>query len=291
MKYLFLNHFAFENIDNSTYQQDIIEIFTNVSTLSKKINMFNSQLIFDNKLASFINYIKLIEDRAIRIFLMTKIRNPKPFCSDSFDEYFEDKNIVLGNCIVEGATIDILENFLACAMFLDSPIITPKSICKNRYFLDKTIYIKCDNGSKELKNYFLENTKEILDDLEIYIESLEVKPLEYCLRKFKDGNLNFTLLDDSYGFNILNSSQEKDFLSTFKKFSQMNWIDIIKSSANKKGLNYKSYDGDWFKNTIYSDINIFKFRTSQKYRCFGYRKDNEFFILRFEIDHRISDNG
>jgi len=291
MKYLFLNHYAFENINSSVSKQDIIEIFTNLATLSKDINEFDSQLIFDNKLASFIDYIKLIEDRAIRIFLMAKIRNPKPFCSDSFDEYSEDENIVLGNCIVDGTDIDILENFLACAMFLDSPIVTPKSICINECFLDDIIYIKCDDTSRELKNYFLEDRINILKDIEIYIDSLDIEPLEYCLRRFKNSNLNFSYLENNYGFTVLNPTQKKEFLSTFHKFSQMSWNDIIKSSANKKGLNYKPYDGNWFKNTQYSNTNIFKFRTSQKYRCFGYREKDKFFVLRFEVDHKTSDNG
>lgn len=291
MKYLFLNQFAFENINSSINQHSIIKIFSDLAELSKQIDEFNSQIIFDNKLASFMEYIKLIEDKPIRIFLMAKIRNPKPFCSDSFDEYFEDENIVLGNCVVDGTTIDILENFLACSLFLNSPILTPKVICKNKCFLDETIYIKCDNESRELKNYSLEDSEEIINDIEIYIESLDVEPLEYCFRKFKDSNLNFSLLEDDYGFDILNSDQEKEFLSTFNKFSKMSWSDIIKSGANKKGLNYKAYDGDWFQNTKYKDIKIFKFRTSKKYRCFGYREKDEFFVLRFEVDHKMSDNG
>lgn len=291
MKYLFLNYFTFENIDNSINQREIIQIFSNLAYLAKDIQELNSELIFDSKLSLLVKYITLIEDRAIRIFLMAKIRNPKPFCSDSFDEYFEDENIVLGNCVVDGTDIDILENFLACAIFLNSPIITPKSICKNSHFLNETIDIKCDNELIELKNYGLENTKEILDDIEVYIDSLNIEPLEYCLRKFKDSNLNFSLLEDTHGFNILSIYQQKKFLSTFHIFSQMSWDDILKSSANKKGLNYKSYDGDCFKNTEYSKKNIFKFRTSQKYRCFGYRDKDVFFVLRFEIDHKISDNG
>ena len=291
MKYLFLNHFVFHNINISRHQNNTIKIFTDLAYLAKAIQELNSELIFDNKLSLFLDYIKSIEDRAIRIFLMAKIRNPKPFCSDTFDEYFEDENIVLGNCVVDGTDINILENFLACAMFLKSPIVTPKSICKNSYFLNETINIKCDRESVELKNYSLEDTKSILEDIEIYLDSLDIEPLEYCLRKFENTNLNFTRLETDYGFIVLNATQQKEFLSTFHKFSQMSWSDIIKSGANKKGLNYKLYDGDWFKNTEYSNTNIFKFRTSQKYRCFGYREKDEFFVLRFEIDHKMSDNG
>lgn len=36
---------------------------------------------------------------------------------------------------------------------------------------------------------------------------------------------------------------------------------------------------------------IMKFRFSSVLRCFGYRKDNRFRILRIERDHKISDHG
>jgi len=183
MKYLFLNHFAFENIDSSINQKDIIELFTSLAQLTKVITELKCNLIFDNKLASSMNYIKLIDDRATKIFLLTKIQHSRPFCSDSFDEYFEDENIVLGNCVIDGTDIDILENFLACAVYLHSPIVTPRSICKNSCFLNETINIKCNNESIELKNYFLEKNEtsgdknfnqKIIEDIKIYIDNLDL---------------------------------------------------------------------------------------------------------------------
>ena len=100
-----------------------------------------------------------------------------------FDEYFEDENIVLGNCVVDGTDIDILENFLACAIFLNSPIVTPRSICRNSCFLNDTIHIRCDNKLVELKNYFLEKNEvsddknfnqKIIEDIKIYIDNLDL---------------------------------------------------------------------------------------------------------------------
>ncbi|RLA70977.1 MAG: hypothetical protein DRG24_06135 [Epsilonproteobacteria bacterium] len=71
----------------------------------------------------------------------------------------------------------------------------------------------------------------------------------------------------------------------------MSWDDI----KNSDGLEYKQYKpnkkDDWFRKTIYSSKDIYKFRITQKYRCFGYRDMDKFFILRFEIDHKKSDKG
>lgn len=298
MKYLFLNQFSFENIDNSQTNETVVQVFLSLAYLLRDIRKFGSELIFDNKLSQFrfhdntIHFfLKLIQDKDARGVLITKIQKPTPFCSDSFNEYFEDESIVLGNCVVKDTDINVLENFLACAIFLSCPIVTPKNICENSCFQEKTIKISCEQESRELKNYFLEDNLEIISDIEKYFDSLDLDPLEYCLKKFQNTKLNFSLLESEYGFDILDSIQQKEFLSTFYKFSQMNWNDIIKSSANKKGLNYKQYDGDWFRNSVYSGKNIFKFRTTQKSRCFGYRENDEFFILRFETDHKISDNG
>ena len=240
MKYLFLNHFAFENIDNSINQQDIIEVLTNLAILAKDINKFNSQLIFDNKLVLLIDDIKLMEDRTSRIFLMTQIRNPKPFCSDSFDEYFEDEDIVLGNCVVAGTTIDILENFLACAMFLDSPIVTPKSICRDNSFLHETIDIQCDKKSKELKNYFLENSKEILDDIETYINWLkEEKKLEITQDNFWNRREEF------FPKKIIFCKEVEKQIKDLDKTIFQQSINILRDvETNKKSITNYNHSGE-----------------------------------------------
>lgn len=149
---------------------------------------------------------------------------------------------------------------------------------------------------KILKIPVLKNQDEILvDNLYDELHFLELRygrnelTFEYYVRqKFKGTKLNFSLLDDKVGFVSLNTMAEKNvFLSSFKKFVKMSWNDILKDD----GFEYKSYkDQDLFKRK-YSDKNICKFRTSQKYRCFGYRENDTFFVTRFEFDHKLSDKG
>ncbi len=179
MKYLFLNQFAFENIDTSMQDEKIKNLFIELAYLLRDVRKFDSELIFDNKLSQFnfngntIHYfMKLIEDKEARAILFTKIQKAIPFCSDSFNDYFEDENIVLGDCVVKDTDIDILENFLACALFLDSPIVTPKTICQNSCFLNDSITICCrtNSYSKRLKNYFLEDREIIINEIEISLK-------------------------------------------------------------------------------------------------------------------------
>ena len=72
-------------------------------------------------------------------------------------------------------------------------------------------------------------------------------------------------------------------------------IGIIIFSLGQ-GLEYKKYtpkndEKNWFRGLKYSGQTIMKFRFSSKMRCFGYRKENKFMVLRLERDHSISENG
>lgn len=62
------------------------------------------------------------------------------------------------------------------------------------------------------------------------------------------------------------------------------------------GLEYKKYtpgseNENWFSGRKYKGKTIMKFRFSSVLRCFGYRKEDRFRILRIERDHKISDHG
>ena len=62
------------------------------------------------------------------------------------------------------------------------------------------------------------------------------------------------------------------------------------------GLEYKKYtpasdEEDWFRNSVYGNQTIMKFRFSRRMRCFGYRKGNRFRLLRIERDHKKSNKG
>ena len=59
---------------------------------------------------------------------------------------------------------------------------------------------------------------------------------------------------------------------------------------------YKSYEpasksDNWFRGAKYDGLDIYKFRCKNPKRCFGYRKNDVFHVLRMERDHKISDNG
>lgn len=119
-----------------------------------------------------------------------------------------------------------------------------------------------------------------------------IEPLEYCKEKYQGTNLSFSNIDPRYSFNTLDDNQCEAFISAFNRFSQMPWPDILADA----GLQYKKYTpsndkSSWFRGSEYQGKNICKFRVSRLMRCFGYREGDIFHVLRFEIDHRISDHG
>lgn len=140
-------------------------------------------------------------------------------------------------------------------------------------------------------NYLLDNLTELKITAKILWTKNCINDIDFCHYFFYDTKLCFSELDSSYGFDTLDSTQKNEFINSFEMFTFMDWDSIISSD----GLDYKAYKPskkeNWFTGSLYEQKQIFKFRITQKYRCFGYRNGNNFHVLRFEIDHKISDKG
>ncbi|UQZ51480.1 MAG6450 family protein [Bacillus subtilis] len=156
-------------------------------------------------------------------------------------------------------------------------------------------FLKCEiihvtkNGSNTLDIVNICSREMLLE----YMKANDsIRPLSYCKLKFKGTNLCFDEIDEEYGFDSLEKGDIKTYLAAFDQFSQMSWQQILSSD----GLRYKPYapsndKESCFKGTPYESMKIFKFRVTQKFRCFGYRKEDVFYVIRFEVDHKISDKG
>jgi len=157
-----------------------------------------------------------------------------------------------------------------------------KVVISFEHFLYSSENIKVMKNSTEI------NIKNILN-LKLFSQYLYDKSLineyEFCNYFFHNTKLSFTKLDnEKRGFNFLTQEQKKLYIGQFKLFAEMSWEDIVSSD----GIEYKKYQ-----NTLsgFREVEIYKFRISQKYRCFGYRKGEIFYIVHFEVDHKLSDNG
>jgi len=110
---------------------------------------------------------------------------------------------------------------------------------------------------------------------------------DYCRIKFKNSNLNFDNIDKKDGFTLIKTKEEeKVLLESLEMFSKLTWEEIRASD----GLRYRKYDYDYekkhFKGT---GEKIDYFKISGKDRCYGYRKEDVFFVLGFDFEHKKSD--
>ena len=115
-----------------------------------------------------------------------------------------------------------------------------------------------------------------------------------CLKaRYAGTRLDCSLLEKEYGAERLEKDEYALLIGTLDKFvKHESWESI----GLDDGLEYKKYtpsstEEDWFRNSVYSDMTIMKFRFSSRMRCFGYRKGERFRLLRIERDHKRSNKG
>ena len=121
----------------------------------------------------------------------------------------------------------------------------------------------------------------------------EIDIHKYVKARYDGTRLNFSMLEEEYGFVNFEKEELRDCFQTFDKFVEHeNWEEVAKD----RGLYYKKYspqsaEKDWFRQEQYQDKEIYKFRCGNPKRCFGYREEDTFYVLRMERDHKISDYG
>ena len=254
----FFNHF-----------DSILEIIKLIELLkfsiAKEYMFFDVAVTYKYKLGDF---LRLRTDRAKRMkrFLAKLAQNP-PYWNDIQKHDCSDNGYIFKER-------DVCSTSLAESCERDKVILS----FRHEEFLDTQIKVEKNSDKIELYNLICKDSF-----LDFLLKSSIIEAKTYCQEKFKNSNLDFSLLKNKDGFGLLETTQQVDeFIDAFIEFSTMSWENIISSD----GLQYKKYNGKEFKNQ-----NIYKFRITQKYRCFGYRENNIFFVLKFEIDHKMSDNG
>jgi hypothetical protein len=148
------------------------------------------------------------------------------------------------------------------------------------------------NITKNGTNINILNIYEPIVFTEWLYELGEIDPIIFCRYRFVGTNLSFEYMEEKFGFGNLELNEIRAFISIFKMFVSMDWGEINKHD----GLDYKPYNPsskkrDWFLNSPHNNRSIYKFRVSEKYRCFGFREEDTFYVLRFETDHKVSDHG
>jgi len=262
--------------DKDEFLDNLETILPSIRLLENlQINLLKNYFFYNSKITSEYIFSDIVKskDNRIRKFksYLLKLSNTPPYWNDTRihcctnDKYTYNSKNICDTSLAESSQRDkIVLSF------------------NHKSFLNKKFKIQKNKDNIELYNII--HNHNFLDYLFL---NKEISPLEFCLNRYEKTNLDFRLLEYSYGFDILNKEQTQVYLKSFAKFSLMKWTDIDSDG----GFQYKPYNGDIFKNTKYSVEKIKKIRISQLYRCFGYREEDIFYVLRFEIDHKISDKG
>jgi hypothetical protein len=256
----------FINNDLLTFIKSLKEIHSfSDALLFKKHDFWDCKISGNFSLYSLL-FLKLDEVTRLKSLLSSLF--DKPFWEDDKKHFDSVSYLFNGNCINKSSLAESCERDKIILSFLH------KDFNENIILVQKGIeYIKIDNLFKE--GIFT----EILKERELICFE------KYILRKFANSKLNFSYIDIKYGFNIIEKSDENEFYNSFILFNQMEWQQIIVND----GFDYKEFKDKSkfidFKNRID------KFRITLKYRCFGYRDKDIFYVLRFETDHKLSDKG
>ncbi|WP_181215731.1 hypothetical protein [Phocaeicola faecicola] len=125
----------------------------------------------------------------------------------------------------------------------------------------------------------------------ILFERGELSLEKYMTIRFSGGKLDFSLIDGTYGFSLIDDENRSEFIDSFRKVEELDWSAIVTDN----GLDYKTYNKNRRSRHYFSDEQwrkgIKKFRITQRNRCFGYVEGGVFYVLRFDLDHELSDVG
>lgn len=207
------------------------------------------------------------EVRRLKILLSKILSNPyweeSPLHS-SLDNYMLGDNSVVNTSLAEACERD---RFLLSFWHPD--------------FLSSKIQIRKNDIAVILHNCY---------DINSYYDVLRLRGVlsfeESIKYMFRNTKLDFSSIDPDNGFNLVGFQDESLFIDAFRLFAELSWIDIYRSD----GLDYKEYTNKQ-KNSIFifHSKKIYKFRITQKYRCFGEVVDGVFYVLMFDLTHKLSD--
>jgi len=116
-------------------------------------------------------------------------------------------------------------------------------------------------------------------------ESGQISFESYLKSRFSGGKLDFSMVCEKMGFQGIQTAEQALFVDTFRKFEELTWNQIYTDI----GIDFKEYHGNL--DQRYHHRKTHKFRASQKIRCHGYRENDSFIVIGFEIDHQLSDQG
>jgi hypothetical protein len=245
----------------------ILKEMQNFSTLMlKKGNVWERMITQDSNLHSVLISRTSDEVRRFKSAVATLTREPFWDFDSKQDEatvYLFDGNDIKGSSPAEACERDqIVVSFISSA-----------TSCHPLYILRNGTNIPLVNlTSSGILSELLWDQKEIT--FESYVKT-----------RFAGKRFDFSKVEKNMGFSDIQTQEQDLFVDTFRKVEKLTWDQIYSDD----GLKYKEYHGQLSES--FRGKKTYKFRASQKIRCHGYRENNLFVVIGFEVDHGMSDRG
>lgn len=245
--------------------------------ISKSADIFDRKITRDKTLHD-LRGVRGDKARKLKSLLLKTTDTPPFWNAESEVEQEEDASYTLDKECVSGTSI--AEAAEAHGVLLSFPE------CR---YSDKELNV-WKNGEEELKTYSISSCNYLAICL---WKNQKIEIYDFLRMRYDGTRLEFSEFQEAYGFEIFEKNEIEECIETFDRFiSLSDWKAVLNDSS----LHYKRYSPsskqkNWFRNTMYKDVMIDKFRCGNPKRCFGYRKDGKFYALRMERDHKISDNG
>lgn len=244
----------------------------------KKADLYDSNVTDDVKLKN------LIWEEKYRIYdSLKKFKSQLAdlilggtFWDETFQQSIDTKYFRINDNLVSVAGSSVAEAFVREDCLV--------SFRKSDYEAD-SVYVTDEKEERAIPNFYRE--RQVLDFL------LECGQLPYKLyiKNAFNRRLNFNEISPREGLNLITRDNFHLFESAFHKFETLAWDQIrVDDGLDYKEFHKNRYTKDYFRPDQW-DKTIMKFRINDKIRCFGYRMGNVFFVLRIDLDHRLSDLG
>lgn len=158
-------------------------------------------------------------------------------------------------------------------------------------YRDRILHISCDDDV-----YMVRSAVSTEYLAETMFQKKYIDRKEYIRQRYQNGRIRTCYIDmETNSVDELEKQELKELIEGLERFEEAStWRDIL----SDRFFDYKSYQPSStkykvFENGQFAGKNIDKFRCGQhsQVRCWGYREEDNFYVLRIERDHRYSDHG
>lgn len=208
------------------------------------------------------------EIRRLKLLFAKLFSNP--YWEDSPKHTAKDLYLMNGKPVAGTSLAEACERDKMLLSFIHRDFLGPSiEIVKN------TVTIITLHNFFESKGYMLHLWTENIISFEEYVKYI-----------YRNSKIRFDLIDKNNGFELISESDKPLFADAFRTFAELSWEDIY----NSAGLDYKEYTNKQKETiTAFRSKKIFKFRVTQKYRCFGEVLNGVFYVIMFDLTHKLSD--